>query len=235
MTPRQGRVVEFFGYSGSGKSTMCSHALEALRALGMAADALNFAVHEVSIARITVLMSQMMLGPAYAWRSLKEFVSSQQRSVRDFQWVYRTWLERSYLIRAHARRPGIHLVEEGLFQALWSMALSSTKPDLSKEMSALCAIAPLPSGVVIVEASVESIAKRLADRQRQGRIEHWLRTNPKFHEYASKRLYEVSQLVEETSSRAGIAVLRVRNETPHDLDVNRSKVLEFLLSGPGGL
>jgi hypothetical protein len=115
--------------------------------------------------KLYYVVSEILFHPVYALLSVSTIIRTRQKTVMDMVKVIFNWLFVSSLIRNTRQFSGVHLFDEGIFQALCSVAFSS-KSGEAELMSALFPIMPIPRIVIVVEASIAAINLRLAERQR---------------------------------------------------------------------
>lgn len=190
-------VVELLGAPGVGKSTL----IPEIRAHLAVPDAprTGRAGKALGLARFVATH------PATTARGLLAIASTRQRTRHDLAWVTRTWLKRCARHAELRRRPGLHLVDAGVAQALWSIgfhARTSLDPRLLDT--------PLPDVVVVVEASLETVRRRLAGRPgAQSRLE---RDGEADHARAKACVGEVAELL----AHRGVLTIPLDNDRDTD-------------------
>jgi deoxyadenosine/deoxycytidine kinase len=163
--------VEFLGLPGVGKSTLSHRVAQILIQKGIRVEQISYQLshrHSRSkrvVIKLYYVICEILLHPAYAYLSIATIIRTRQKTVLDLCKVVFNWLFVSALIRKPRQFAGVHLFDEGIFQALCSVAFSS-KSGEAERMSALFPIMPIPRMVVVVEASMASINLRLTERQR---------------------------------------------------------------------
>ena len=92
--------------------------------------------------------------------SLRVIRASQQRSKADYLKNLLNWVFVSHLIREPTGYKQVRLLDQGLFQAIWSVLLSAGRPNLADLADAAMRVAPSPAMVVVLEASEPRRAAR---------------------------------------------------------------------------
>jgi thymidylate kinase len=164
-----GAIVEFFGLPGSGKSTAAELARKSLAELGVAST-IEDRAFDAEVDRSTRIVRKLSLavgpGLAHPLRSARALgrIAVGQRSLADALGRSLQWQVAVATTSRARRRAGLHLLQEGTLQALWSIAL---RRRVDAEPWTLAAALPerlLPDLVVVVEAPLEVVAARLEAR-----------------------------------------------------------------------
>src|SRR5262245_43435999 len=164
-----GLVVEFVGMPGSGKSTLSRRAAEVLTARGLLVTQPSYPLaHDIPRAARMALKSrlvamEMLAHPARSARVWSSVRSSGQASARDTCRMTFNWLLVTRLM-SHPPAGDLHLYDQGVLQAIWSIAYGGAPGAASRAASRLDADTPLPDAVVVVQASGETVRRRLASR-----------------------------------------------------------------------
>lgn len=159
-------VIEMFGAPGAGKSTLLPRLQSALvrRGLTPLTPRESRAQKAVQLSRFVATHS------GYVSRTLRVIARSRQPSVSELAWVSSTWLKRCARMDALRQRDGLHLVDVGVLQALWSVAFRA-RNDVVDELVAMPEL-PIADVVVVVAARPHTLERRLAARSgQQSRLE----------------------------------------------------------------
>jgi thymidylate kinase len=127
-------VVEFVGMPGSGKSTLAHATAELLRARGLTVWEPTFAMDHLvphgprQIRKLTHAANGLLNSRRSAVTFAGAALRSAQRHRSDLPPVVVNWW---YLLDAFRRAvatPGVHLFDQGLLQALWSLGYGARRP-----------------------------------------------------------------------------------------------------------
>ena len=161
-------VVEFCGLPGSGKSSVAAHTCRALRSAGVEAYVADLAVSAAAarparvVRRAGLALRQAVRGPSDA-AQVARLVAATGQSPRDGAALLAQLLAVQRLVARARRRNGVALLEEGLVQTLWSVALRS-RVDCADELDRWLATTASPDLVVLVDAPTGMVLDRLAAR-----------------------------------------------------------------------
>ena len=161
-------VVEFCGLPGSGKSSVAAHTCRALRSAGVEAYVADLAVSAAAarparvVRRAGLALRQAVRGPSDA-AQVARLVAATGQSPRDGAALLAQLLAVQRLVARARRRNGVALLEEGLVQTLWSVALRS-RVDCADELDRWLATTASPDLVVLVPGP-SSLARRLPRRR----------------------------------------------------------------------
>ena len=174
-SPADGLIVEFVGLPGAGKTTI-SHALvNRFRRGGVPVTEPTFDLSQkpgrIGFRQLRFAMRLFAGHPILTLRWMDLVVASRQKSARDFIITSLNLLYSCALVRQSGRRPGVHIFDQGLLQAILSVQYSSRQPP---DHASLAAAVDESIGVnarnvaVFVQASPEIVMTRL--QQRCGRL-----------------------------------------------------------------
>jgi hypothetical protein len=101
----------------------------------------------------------------------RALIGSGQQSRLDVVRLLYNWLFLVGLLRRARTRPVVELLDEGIYQLLWSIGFAGNERVIREHSSAFLGV-PMPDVVVVVEAPLELIEARLASRKsRAGRLD----------------------------------------------------------------
>lgn len=162
-------VVEFCGLPGSGKSTAAEHTRIALETRGVPCNIadLDFSAavsRRRRILRRTLASSRESLRhPLETIESAGVISASGQHAHRDTAAVLAQWLALRDLLERVRRRPGVHLVEEGMLQTVWTMLLRA-ESDPTDQLWQLVPARSRPDLVLVLDVPVALAERRLTER-----------------------------------------------------------------------
>lgn len=162
-------VVEFCGLPGSGKTTVAKHAQEAIRARGARCDIADLGISARSslparVARRTAAAMRVSVRhPIETVESVRVLAATGQPRRRDTVAGAAQWLAVRALISHSHTFPGIHLLEEGIVQTMWTLALRAAQ-DPSPRLWQTLSPTSRADLVLMVDAPVELTLSRLNGR-----------------------------------------------------------------------
>lgn len=126
-------VVELAGLPGSGKTTLATALQLILHGEGIVCTVADSGVSAAAprwarVARRTGYGVRALLDdPADSGRAVRAMVGSGQESPRDVAAVTAQWLATGHLVSRARTRPGVHLLEEGVLQTVWTAMLRARR------------------------------------------------------------------------------------------------------------
>jgi len=229
-------LVEFLGVPGAGKSALSSRLAGRLQRLPIPVHQPSRALaHDLGrlsrAARKSVHVAlEAGLHPLASARAARVLASSGQPSAACAAGLLFNWLLVISLARRARRRPGLHLLDEGLAQVAWAIALEG------RVESALQLLGQLPPGtapdlVVTVHASLEAIAARLRSRpQQDSRLDLRLDTEPELLQRGATTAGRIETAVRSVipPERGLPGSIGCENEAPGDLDARAAELSRLL-------
>ncbi len=161
-----GLVVELCGLPGSGKSTLAAHTCAALRASGVEAVVADLPVSAAAPASARIRRKALALAAAVAAEPVATArvvgaVTGSRPTPRDGLGLGAQWLTVRGLQRSARARAGVSLLEEGVVQTLWSLALRAPADGVDP---ARMLAAGSPDLLVVVDAPLDVLLSRLETR-----------------------------------------------------------------------
>lgn len=226
--PAGGRslVVEFLGLPGVGKSSVSRRVAEILAERGLRVAQPTYSLDhgpgklERSLRKSLCVVAEVLSHPRYLLRSARALRATRQESAAVHLKMLFNWLLVSYLMRRAHRRSGIHLHDQGLFQGLWSIGLGSETGSLRRMGLELAPSVPAPSLVVIIEADLQAVERRLGARGgRHSRADAWRHEDMGLFRRSSSLLDEAKELLHTPAGPFGtIRTILVRNDQDGDTE-----------------
>lgn len=232
--------VEFLGLPGAGKSTMSRAVAAALRGRRIPVTEPTYRLDHMvgngarQAVKLWYSLRRVIRRPRLSARWARTVLGSHQRAFGS-SWVeIMNLLYLLELVRSEAARPGVHLFDQGLFQALWSLAYDSAAPDVIPPLVVERVRRSLPRTVVVVvvEASVATARARLLARPgATSRLQRDVtagRSAAAF-ETATAVLQRAEAAAGELACEGRITVLRVSNDNDTELLEGAGRVADVLL------
>jgi thymidylate kinase len=227
--------VEFLGLPGAGKSGVSRRVAEILANDGHPVVDTNYALTHRSgvlarrLRKFAGIAREIVLHPAYSARSTWAITATKQRTLSDLLGAVSNWLFVSSLLREGGR--ALHLLDEGIFQALWSVGFGAASDDWTSVVRAAGSGFPVPDVVVIVNVSAATAERRLRARGlKQSRVEGLLETDPGVLETSRRLLDQVrAVLFQMAKSGKHLHIQEVANERDDDLEPNARSLAGVLI------
>jgi hypothetical protein len=236
-------VVEFLGLPGVGKSHATRLVAARVEALGTPAQSTGLRInHEVGawrrrLTKSGICAEEAIGRPRSSLRVVRSLRRSGQRAPLDVIRLSYNWLFVSRLLRRARTRPAIELLDEGIFQLLWSIGFAGAEGSIRECSDTLLrgptSVVALPRVVVLVDAPPELVQARLAARgSRAGRVD---RMESNQHPAALQRGLDL--LAELLSDRVGLIrppsgtlLWRLRNGALGELEADIDALAAELVS-----
>jgi hypothetical protein len=167
VTP--GFVVELFGLPGSGKSSLAGELLRISADIGLPMDLPDACVGPAvpSLPRrarkLGLAAGQMLQRPVPSFITMRSIVSFQRPCTEGLSRCVQ-WAITQRLLTSAGRSPGVHLFDEGLLQALWSVGFRGDVTPALRVLEQRSGHYAMPDLVVTVHVSIDEVEDRLATR-----------------------------------------------------------------------
>jgi predicted kinase len=234
-----GLVVEFVGLPGAGKSALSRQVAVLLRAKGLIVSEPTRRLDQLGMAWRTLAKVGYGIGGAVAAprtgaRWMRTFNNMRQRSLADTGRVALNWFFLAGLTRGLAHRPGVHLLDQGIFQGIWSAAYAAREEAIKgpEIVAAVLDVLPARILVIVVETSPDTLRRRLQERLGgDSRLERDLTTReaPGSLTRAVAAFASMQELLKLLERQEAIVVMRVQGEHPEQLQVTAEAVAGRLL------
>lgn len=225
-------VVEFLGLPGTGKSTLAWLVAEALVARHLVVEnASGELVHDLGPARRWLrkaghVLEALVREPARSARAVRAILGTRQASVGDLLSTTLNWLLVTRLARRASGSRQIVLLDQGIAQALWSIAQSARGRDWETAMDQAARLAPMPDMVVVVAAAPDDIASRLATRRRgRSRLTAAHASDPERMARASAHVEAVTDLMR----RRRVPMAMIINDDRQQLALNTALITQQIM------
>ncbi|HEV8380681.1 MAG TPA: lipopolysaccharide biosynthesis protein [Gemmatimonadales bacterium] len=234
-----GIYVEFVGLPGAGKSVASRKVAEALRRNGLTVTEPTYHLdHVVRPAGRRVLKA------SYAFRGLfgqpreggfwsQVLWQSRQPSVGRLLAEAMNWFYLMATVRGKTAEPGVHLFDQGLCQAIWSIVYEATCTEITSQESLARLARSLPgqSVIILVEASLDTIGTRLRDRPGLvSRVERDIAAGLSATGFARAMgaLARTEAAIARLSRKGRITLLRLNNDEDGRLAERADKIADVL-------
>lgn len=224
-------VVEFVGLPGAGKTTLSRTVAEELESSGLAVT--EPTRKTASRAHLYRLASKSRFAitclsryPRAGLSTCRAVLATDQRSGLDLVQVLYNYLYVSGVVDHHRSSTPVCLLDQGQYQAIWSLGLRSGRPwsELFDRFGGEL-LGPSPDLVVLVEADESTIATRLQTREHGD-------TRFRHGSEEIKRSIDGYEALKSTvrSAEGGIRSIVVSNETRDNLRPNARRVADVIRS-----
>jgi hypothetical protein len=243
LTAAQPLVVEFVGLPGVGKSHATRLVATRLAAAGTPTRSSALRVnHELGRCRrvlykSAVAAAEALSRPGRASRVGRTLVRSGQQSRVDVIRLSYNGLFLVGLLRRARTRPVVELLDEGIFQLLWSIGFAGDERVIRDCSSILLGReahgVPMPDVVVVVEAPLGLIEARLALRgSRVARADRMEATQR--HAALVRGAHLLAEILSDDAGLvggvSGPLLRRIRNGDPNELDADVDTLVAELAS-----
>jgi len=232
---RNGLIVEFLGLPGVGKSTLSHRVAGILRQKGIPVYEPTYVLvyrlrkYKRILRKMLFVGLEVLHNPGHSFLSAKAIVSSKQILSKDVIKTLVTWLYLSSLRQAHSRIAGVHLFDESIHQALWSIGFGAREKELASIANGLLGLNHPSHIVVVVEASLKTIEARLGARLiRHSRLEKKLPDDPHILVRAENLLEEIKRLEGHIFPQHETMRIVINNDRDEDFETNVVRIGEFI-------
>jgi hypothetical protein len=235
VTP--GFVVELFGLPGSGKSYLAEELLRISADIGLPvnlpAACVGPAVPSLPrrARKLGLAAGQMLQRPVPSFITMRSIVMFQRPRTEGLSRCVQ-WAITQRLLTSAAHSPGVHLFEEGLLQALWSVGLRGDVTPTLRSLEQRSGRYAMPDLVVTVHASIDEIEDRLAARlSRHSRLQERLDPIARRRELArgAELVGSLAAWWEHRAPGPG-RLIEVRNDPGRDLHGEAVALLDMIAS-----
>ena len=240
-----GIYVEFVGLPGAGKSVASRHVAELLRSAGFAVTEPTYRLDHVvrpigrRVRKAWYALRGLLTEPREGGFWTQVLWQSRQPSIGRLIAEAMNWFYLMATVRRKTLEPGIHLFDQGLCQAIFSIAYEASCTDITSHASLVRLASSLPSHsvIIVVEASLGTISSRL--RSRPGlasRVERDMAAGLSATGFtrAMGALARTESAVGRLSRKGRITLLRLRNDQVGHLADRAGEIAAVLRGLSGG-
>jgi hypothetical protein len=162
--------IEFLGLPGVGKSELSLRVARRLAALDAATQQPSHALdHELApVWRRTFkaihVLRELACHPVASLQAARIIAATRQRRFLTHCLLTFNWLLVAGLARRAHRRPGVHVFDQGMLQAVWSVALEGDAETAMKLLRHGANHGFMPEVAVVVDADTTTVRHRLVER-----------------------------------------------------------------------
>ncbi|AGB38812.1 AAA family ATPase [Natronococcus occultus] len=234
-TDTNGVVVEFFGVPGAGKSTIAHRLGRRLAADGYPVTEPTYTlVHDRTrmrryLAKMGYAAFAIGRRPDRALSSGRLLAATDQPTPATAGKLLLNWLFVRGVVDAH-RGDGVRLLDQGLSQAVWSVALRADRDYLTalSERAVNTLSRAGPARIVVVEIAPETARDRLEARATDESRISPADTGATIADAFDWKARVEEAIVEAAADEPAVDIVRVRNETSTDLERSTAELYESL-------
>ena len=224
-------MIEFLGLPAAGKTTLARAAAGILRAQGVTVELP--AVHQVhpsggvkgKASRLALLSGRCLRRPVATMRALAAIRRTRQETCADLRTVWENLLTVTWLIERARAAGGVHLLDQGVFQAVWSIGQSATYFNAKRHLEGL----PRPDLLVLLAVEQQAGMSRLAAREKDGsRLGRDVQDQPHLYVHAGNILDAVREAAEDLARERKIRLMSLDCTSRGDLEANAAAVAEAI-------
>lgn len=232
----KGLLVEMFGISGAGKTTLGSRVKNILNQRGITANYQPCGLPKENgcfserLMRWIPVIPFVLANPGYIFRSARIILSRKDRNKTYTHRYLNGWLFASYLNQRYRRLRGVTLFVQSLFQVLWSIGFGSRDGYLLNLPSSFLKSIRVADMVVIVEADLATIERRLDARPgKESCLEKWGLHDGFFLNKSLNVFNDVKKILADINRQySGMQILVVDNSNDKDLETNAIKIADVI-------
>lgn len=228
----RGLVVEFLGLPAAGKTTLARAVADRLRAEGRAVQLpAVHAEHPAAgignkVSRVALLGTSWLRRPIAQTRALVAVRRTRQGTFADLRTVWENLVTVTAMRERARATDGVHLFDQGLFQAIWSIGLSAATFDPTPHFES---VSP-PDLLVITTVDQQRGRERLAARaQDDSRLGQRLQAQPRLYVHARQVLEAVRVGAERLAESRPFTVLGLDCSRDEDLEPHVDRVTTAII------
>lgn len=231
-----GFLVEMVGLPASGKTTLCYRIKDILNQRGIPTNyppcglpKTNSCLFEKLRKGISIIPF-VLANPGYIFRSARIILSRKDKNKTYTHRYLNAWLFASYLNQRYRRLREVTLFCQSLFQVLWSIGFGSRDGYLLNLPSSFLKSIRVADMVVIVEADLATIERRLDARPgKESCLENWGLHDGFFLNKSLNVFNDVKKILADINRQySGMQILVVDNSNDKDLETNAIKIADVI-------
>ena len=229
-------IVEFIGLPGVGKSTISHRVAAFLSQRGISVnepsniELFKYGKYKRIIRKGIFIAREVIFHPKGVWLSAKIIISTKQRFIKDLIKVFLNWVYVSSMRKSCSEVYGVHLFDQGIFQALWSIGFGAMAVDFLNLAKILFNSLEVPHVVVVLNASQDTIKKRLTKRTIcHSRLEKWYLDDGQIIIKASALLNNIKKAIDSLSiQNENISIIVIDNDRDDYIERRALEITNFL-------
>ncbi|MFS1517074.1 hypothetical protein V1503_11515 [Bacillus sp. SCS-151] len=230
-------MIEFIGIPGVGKTTLSHMLAKSLSVKGFHVNEPTYKINSKKeffkkITKLLYIIRILITAPNICMYAIKIILKTHQKSFKDFIKTGTNLLFVIAIIKSNSIKKGIHILDQGFFQALWSIEYSAhhlIKPLDLKQLIEMVYSKPL----LIIDLHVKhtEVLKRLHQRKSNySRIERDVLEALPNHIQISNEI--LSQLKHDISviniDEKKLKVISLSNDSNEQLDINTVVIDQYI-------
>ncbi|NDI34863.1 AAA family ATPase [Chengkuizengella sediminis] len=233
-------MVEFLGVPGTGKTTISHMVSKSLSKNGVHVHEPTYAMNSMGKTRrqytkILSIIKVFLIAPRTCIYAIKLIIPSQQKSLKDFIKTVINLLFIIFIIKSCSNKKGVHILDQGFFQAIWSIEYSANHHIEGIKINKLRKMVySKPLLVIDIHAVHTEVLQRLNLRETNySRVEkEFLNSLTEQHIQLS---YEIinrlkDEIQEGWNKEKDLELISLNNDTEELLYANTDIITEYILS-----
>ncbi|MDX8363746.1 AAA family ATPase [Cytobacillus sp. Hm23] len=230
-------MVEFIGIPGVGKTTLSHMLAKSLSVKGFHVNEPTYKINSKKeffkkITKLLYIMKILITAPNICIYAIQIILKTHQKSYKDFIKTASNLLFVIAIIKSNSTKKGIHILDQGFFQALWSIEYSAhhlIKPLDLKQLLEMVHSKPL----LIIDLHVKhtEVLKRLHQRKTDySRIEkYFLEALPNHIQISNEILNQLKHNISLTNiDEEKLKVISLNNDNNEQLDKNTVVIDQYI-------
>ncbi|MDX8361119.1 AAA family ATPase [Cytobacillus sp. IB215316] len=230
-------MIEFIGIPGVGKTTLSHMLAKSLSVKGFHVNEPTYKINSKKklfkkITKLLYIMKILLTAPKICIYAIHIILKTHQRSYNDFIKTVSNLLYVIAIIKANSTKKGIHILDQGFVQALWSIEYSAhqlIKPLDLKQLIEMVHSKPL----LIIDLHVKhtEVLKRLHQRKTNySRLEkYFLEALPNHIKISNEILNQLKHDISMTNiDEKKLKILSLSNDSNEQLDINTIVIDQYI-------
>jgi hypothetical protein len=144
-----------------------------------------------------------------------------------------SWFNVLALVQHHGHADGVTVMDQGVFQAMWSLGFGGWRLDPVRMANRLGGNLPTPHLAIAVEASLPTIERRLAERPVLSRLQEQTAGDARRDDQLMARALKLYEAVKKAAmtvaeQRQNMQLYVVDNDQEDEIDVSISRIADLV-------